>query len=429
MSLRSGLNPKPSNRNRLKTTLKYVTIGGTLAVAIVLAIYYGQKKKDEADREERVVDLDGFKWEKVIVIDNTKIKSNSVLPNFPILIHLREPALRSRAQNGMVEDINGYDIVFVDEFGQVMDHQTEHYNPDTGELLVWARLKELSPFTDTKFSLYYGNEQIREDLSTHFTWDTHYTGIWHLNNNVEDASGSKNSGNSIGTEQVSGKIGLAKQFKGLKNVNGSIVHINDHRSLDLQEEGTIEAWIYVNSFQDWAGVIYKGDKPDFSDDAYFIQFLGGNERRRLTFGITGENGVYSYERSAIDLDIRTWYYIVFTWDQEKIQLYVNGFDYGSKVNNTVARNTAGGLNIGSQLNEAIKTNPFDGIIDEVRISNIARSREWITTSYQNQSNPSDFISIDIPQPRVGVIPSDSLENSTFSSTSPVSDQPTDQSRN
>jgi len=33
---------------------------------------------------------------------------------------------------------------------------------------------------------------------------------------------------------------------------------------------------------------------------------------------------------------------------------------------------------------------FDGIIDEVRISDIARSAEWIKTSYINQSEPSNF---------------------------------------
>jgi hypothetical protein len=30
---------------------------------------------------------------------------------------------------------------------------------------------------------------------------------------------------------------------------------------------------------------------------------------------------------------------------------------------------------------------FTGILDEVRISNIDRSNDWITTEYNNQSNP------------------------------------------
>lgn len=405
-----------------------MAIGGALATAIFFVIYYSQKKKDTREREKRVVDLDGFKWEKVIAIDRSKVKGNNVLLNFPLLVHLQEPTLRSTAQNGMVEGDMGYDIVFVDALGEVMDYQIESYNPDSGELWAWVRLQELSPFADTRVSLYYGNENIREDLSTQFTWDENYAGIWHFNGDIEDATLSKNSGVSVGAIQVPGKMGYGKQFKGIKNVSGSIIHIPDHNSLDLQEEGTIEAWIYVNSFQDWAGVVYKGDKTDFSDDAYFIQFLGGSERKRLAFGIANKNGTYSYERSAIDLEAETWYHVAFTWDQQTMRLYVNGYDYGSKPNSTVARNTSGGLNIGSQLNEAVEKNPFDGIIDEVRISNVARSQQWVATSYQNQSKPSSFISVDEPQPRFTLLPTDTLGTTTFSSTLKVGDNPVREKR-
>ncbi|MDN5211692.1 DUF2341 domain-containing protein [Fulvivirgaceae bacterium BMA12] len=415
MSPRPGLNPRPSTNTKLKTTLKYVVAGGLLATAIFLTIYYQQKQKDGRERERPMVDLSGFKWEKVVVLNHEKISGSEVLFNFPVLLHIQETMLKSKTLGGLIEDIHGYDIAFVDELGEIMDHQVENYDPGSGELLVWVRIQELSPFVDTRFSLYFGNENIKEDLSTNFTWEENYTGVWHLNNDTQDATVNNNTGSSFGTNRVLGKMAYGMQFRGDKDVNGSIVHIPDHNSLDLHKEGTIEAWVYVNSFQNWAGVVYKGDKPDFSDDAYFIQFLGDSERQRLTFGITGENGIYSYERSAIDLKSHTWYYIAFTWNPEKIQLYVNGYDYGSKVNNTAARNTDGGLNIGSQLNEAVKNNPFDGVIDEVRISKVARSQQWIATTYKNQSAPASFFSIDDPQPRLGAISKDRFIKYTFSS--------------
>jgi hypothetical protein len=33
---------------------------------------------------------------------------------------------------------------------------------------------------------------------------------------------------------------------------------------------------------------------------------------------------------------------------------------------------------------------FDGMIDEVRISNVARSDTWIKTEYNNQNSPTSF---------------------------------------
>jgi hypothetical protein len=39
------------------------------------------------------------------------------------------------------------------------------------------------------------------------------------------------------------------------------------------------------------------------------------------------------------------------------------------------------------------TRQFNGFIDEVRVSNIARSSDWINTEYKNQNNPAVFYTI------------------------------------
>ena len=36
---------------------------------------------------------------------------------------------------------------------------------------------------------------------------------------------------------------------------------------------------------------------------------------------------------------------------------------------------------------------FNGTIDEARISNVARSADWIATEYYNQNGPSSFYSM------------------------------------
>ena len=35
----------------------------------------------------------------------------------------------------------------------------------------------------------------------------------------------------------------------------------------------------------------------------------------------------------------------------------------------------------------------DGIIDEIRVSNVARNANWIKTCYNNQNSPSNFITV------------------------------------
>ena len=41
---------------------------------------------------------------------------------------------------------------------------------------------------------------------------------------------------------------------------------------------------------------------------------------------------------------------------------------------------------------------WDGILDELRVSNIPRSPTWISTEYNNQNDPSSFMSIGPEEP-------------------------------
>ncbi len=401
MKRNQRLNHRPTNRTSLRTYLKLAFYGSAVAAAIFLVVYYATKPGEEDERIRPVVDLSNFLWKKDIVITQRFVTGKETMSGFPIYVHLKDEDLKNIDFGGTIYHDDGKDFVFVDQNGVLLDFQVEHHDPVSGEFEVWVNIPELSAENDTNISLYYGNQTFDKNYSSSYTWNNNYTGVWHFHNNLSDATNNGNNAVDRGAASVKGIQGNALKFNGLKNVSGSIVHIADNGSLDLQEEGTIEAWINVNSFQDWAGLIYKGDKVDYSDDAYFIQFLGGPERKRLSFGIADERGNYSYERSAVDLTANEWYHVAFTWDQQKMVLYVNGFEYGSRINSVVARNTEGGLNIGSQLNNAPTNSPFDGIIDEVRISKIARSHQWIKTSYKNQYNPAKNIIVSQKQPTIG----------------------------
>jgi hypothetical protein len=60
--------------------------------------------------------------------------------------------------------------------------------------------------------------------------------------------------------------------------------------------------------------------------------------------------------------------------------------------NGLTINNTGGVGIAADTDG---TTPWNGDIDEVRISNIVRSPGWITTEYQNQSTPSSYLTEDV----------------------------------
>jgi hypothetical protein len=83
---------------------------------------------------------------------------------------------------------------------------------------------------------------------------------------------------------------------------------------------------------------------------------------------------------------------------DELRFYVDGAldgslslrDYGSISNSlpTVIGASLAALGVEGTTNQF-----FDGIIDEVRLSNIDRTADWILTSYTNQVDPASFYSI------------------------------------
>jgi hypothetical protein len=79
--------------------------------------------------------------------------------------------------------------------------------------------------------------------------------------------------------------------------------------------------------------------------------------------------------------------------------YVNGTEEGTTSNSESPNNTADPVRIGIRSSDLNRE--FDGAIDEVRVSNVARSTSWIATEYANQSLPEEFYEIDPQEPLRG----------------------------
>src|SRR3989344_2107932 len=84
-----------------------------------------------------------------------------------------------------------------------------------------------------------------------------------------------------------------------------------------------------------------------------------------------------------------WNYVVVTWDGSatatNILIYVNGAEttYQTTTNGVGAIQSDAALNFNiGNLSGLFHT--FDGVIDEVKVSNVARSASWITADYNAQ---------------------------------------------
>lgn len=135
--------------------------------------------------------------------------------------------------------------------------------------------------------------------------------------------------------------------------------------LNNSPQGTIEAWVYVESFMPDFGspVITKGS-PALTDLGLFVHSTG--------FGIHGGLGVDGFT-SPTPIPLRTWTKIAVTWDGSHRRLYLNDrLDAEEARAWAPANNSINEVKIGRH-NHTSGPIQFHGRIEDVRISTIARN--------------------------------------------------------
>jgi hypothetical protein len=88
-----------------------------------------------------------------------------------------------------------------------------------------------------------------------------------------------------------------------------------------------------------------------------------------------------------------------TWDGSVMRLYINGEEEGSLGFTGIIKTIDTSTFIGSYAGTSGQSP--DGVIDECRISNVARGAAWINTSYLNQFDPDTFYSVGSEETLVG----------------------------
>jgi hypothetical protein len=102
------------------------------------------------------------------------------------------------------------------------------------------------------------------------------------------------------------------------------------------------------------------------------------------------NSWHNLDLSGV-LDVGEWYYLAGTWDGSVMRLYINGEEEGFLGFSGVIKTTDFSTFIGSY--DVSSGQSPDGVVDEVRVSDVARSAAWINTNYNTMNSPSTFLTV------------------------------------
>ena len=334
-----------------------------------------------------------WQYRKQITINSANVSGSTNLTDFPVLINFVDSDLASDAQN------DGDDILFTaaDEVTK-LSHEIENYNGTSGNLTAWVKIPGLSATSDTDIYMYYGNGSVINQEDVDNVWDSNFKMVQHL----EESSGGANAitdsttNNNDGTDYNTPTFGATGQVNGSITFDGTseYVGVNDSTSLSITDNITVEAWVKGSS---QAYKVFAAHCDSGVNQLSWKFYSAATTKMRIDISDDGTYDAGHRKRydSSIDVFDNNWHYVVFTFD-DTLRMYIDGQEdtnltkvYDDAI--TSLHDSTVDVLMAAFLNSGTPAQHFNGTIDEVRVSNNARSADWLKTSYNNQNNPGDFL--------------------------------------
>ncbi len=146
------------------------------------------------------------------------------------------------------------------------------------------------------------------------------------------------------------------------------VNVQKSESIDITGNITIEAWIKPSVvLQERGGILCKG-RDDY--ESYCLLFDNG----AITFFVRDSSGDVYNAFSVNTIQDTNWHHVAGVYDSQKVSVYLDYIKTEGDAFSDAVRISLNNLTIGNK--ETVPdtfTTGFEGLIDEVRLSNISRS--------------------------------------------------------
>jgi hypothetical protein len=243
--------------------------------------------------------------------------------------------------------------------------------------------------------------------------DSNTVGLWHLNGatsgsiangttaGLTDSSGNNNNGtasnvNTTGMAWSQGKLDGSVSLDGTDDT----VLVPDSNSLDITSAITMEAWIKPSNVTGTFAIAGKRD-ASLIEGNYVFRILNGE--LQFIYASGGAWNTYSTSNAGL-IAGSSWYHVAVTCTgsnpSSDIKVYKNGTQLsgswtgGTGTTAMVADdNTFGIGRMGDYINGS--SYMYNGLIDEVRLSNVVRSGAEIAAYYAD-SNPQPLSATTLP---------------------------------
>jgi len=350
--------------------------------------------------------LDG--WDKRVKIEIDQNDIDNVLSEFPILIHLSSSSGRNNDDVSFVfdeiqSDANRKKIAVTTSDGTSQCYvEVENWSDVDEQAWLWVKVPNISNTSDTSLYFYYDsdhadNTDYVDDTNTGvstYVWSDGFRSVLHLNQSpsgqndeMKDSSTYENHGTSEGSmnssDLVGSKIGYGLEFDEVDD----LIRIPNSTSLSFSKDsGTFELWINWNNATDGDSQIVMTSSNRFSgvpQDGF--EWASQSNGNHFFYPWGGDNNNYNLGSNPFTNGV--WHHLAVTYlySTKEVEIFVDGISMNFSTENvpTIWTQLANSTDYLWGGNPDRSTRNFNGLFDEIRIHNTARSNPWIKTSYEN----------------------------------------------
>lgn len=303
------------------------------------------------------------------------------------------PYLRTVANGGKVTNSSGFDIIFgtTSAATSLLSWEVESYSATTGNLIAWILFPTLHTGSDDVIYMRYGGSQSTfQGGVTGAAWNTNYKAVYHL----AEATSSNNldaTANAFTLGPVNSPVQGAGEIDGSLSFNGTNQYTAQSAAATIVNPGsssfTLECWVfYTTGATGNARIINQA--IDANNKFQLIGLPDGSGHVEFLLAVLKASTDIQYE-SITMINVNGWHHVVASFNGTTSSFYLDGVTAATSVTFGAGYTATNNNKLYLAVRSDVATF-LNGKMDEVRISNVVRSADWATTSFNNQSSPGTF---------------------------------------
>jgi hypothetical protein len=326
---------------------------------------------------------------KYVIVNSVTAGIGAAVVKFPLLVRLdsTHAAIFTQAKSG------GADLRFTKTDNVTrLPHQIDSWNATARTAAIWV-LVDTIPASRNNFALriHWGNAGAADSSNGARVFDTAlaFQAVWHMSGSTDETDATLNAFTATQNGAPPSAPGAVGAGRVVTNGNYFRAAGTASGKLDFPEGGnySISTWVFANSLPGAGTLVSK------HDNAYALKLNGeATNWEFFEFGTDATVAGWNYVNAPTEGHIGVWKHLTGVHSAADIALYVDGQrmegGFGTRV---LTRDLVIGAQPAGSNTEVQR--PFDGTLDEVRLSSAARSAEWIKLDYETQKAGSAVVSL------------------------------------